>query len=284
MYEEPYRWVEAVGNRRQYLDEQFKQGSPVVALSYADGVLLLTLSKGTPKLYEIYDRIGLGGMGHPADLEKLRFGLLEMAHLEGFNRSPSDVTGARLMKYGLAPSIKQAFEEIYKAPSIVKILLVELGTKAGKDAFLTINYDGTFEEMTGCAVLAATAAIQKMMLAELKHADGPGAVTLARALESALHAWGLGSLAQSRAAGDDRQDDRQDRDQAAASADARADAKAEVRPEPAAVTTHLREQMADRTVECSVLERHLPGSSKYRAIKPDELAALLPSGLAPSTA
>ena len=35
MYEEPYRWVEAVGNRRQYLDEQFKQGSPVVALSYA---------------------------------------------------------------------------------------------------------------------------------------------------------------------------------------------------------------------------------------------------------
>ena len=25
MYEEPYKWVEAVGNRRQYLDEQFKQ-------------------------------------------------------------------------------------------------------------------------------------------------------------------------------------------------------------------------------------------------------------------
>ena len=108
MYEEPYRWVEAVGNRRHYLDEQFKQGSPVVALSYADGVLLLTVSRGTPKLYEIYDRIGLGGMGHPADLEKLRFSLLELAHVEGFNRSPSDVTASRLMKYGLAPAIKQA--------------------------------------------------------------------------------------------------------------------------------------------------------------------------------
>ena len=82
MFEEPYRWVEAVGNRRQYLDEQFQQGSPVVALSYADGILLLTVSRGTPKLYEIYDRIGLGGMGHPADLEKLRFNLLEMAHVE----------------------------------------------------------------------------------------------------------------------------------------------------------------------------------------------------------
>ena len=98
MYEEPYRWVEAVGNRRTYLDEQFRQGSPVVALGYDGGLLLTTVSKGTSKLYEIYDRIALGGMGHPADLEKLRFSLLEMAHTEGFNRSPSDVTGSRLVK------------------------------------------------------------------------------------------------------------------------------------------------------------------------------------------
>ena len=100
MYEEPYRWVEAVGNRRHYLDEQFRKGSPVVAASYAEGIVLVTFSRGTPKLYEIYDRLAFAGMGHPADLEKLRFTLLEMAHVEGFNRSPSDVTGARLMKNG----------------------------------------------------------------------------------------------------------------------------------------------------------------------------------------
>ena len=156
MYEEPYRWVEAVGNRRHYLDEQFRKGSPVVAVSYADGIVLLTFSRGTQKLYEIYDRLAFAGMGHPADLEKLRFSLLEMAHVEGFNRSPSDVTGARLLKNGLAPIIKQAFEEIYKAPFIVKILLAELGVKAGRDAFLTINYDGTFEESTGWALVAAS--------------------------------------------------------------------------------------------------------------------------------
>ncbi len=45
MYEEPYRWVEAVGNRRQYLDDQFKQGSSVVALAYDGGILLTTVSK-----------------------------------------------------------------------------------------------------------------------------------------------------------------------------------------------------------------------------------------------
>ncbi|MBK8278448.1 MAG: hypothetical protein IPK92_22180 [Nitrospira sp.] len=60
MYEEPYRWVEAVGNRRQYLDEQFAQGSPVVGVVCDQGILLMTMSKGTPKLYEIYDRLAFG--------------------------------------------------------------------------------------------------------------------------------------------------------------------------------------------------------------------------------
>ena len=139
-----------------------------MAASYAEGVVLLTFSRGTPKLYEIYDRLAFAGMGHPADLEKLRFNLLELAHVEGFNRSPSDVTGSRLMKNGLAPLIKQAFEEIYKAPFIVKILLAELGVKAGRDLFLTVNYDGTFEETTGWAVLAASDHAQASMRRFLK--------------------------------------------------------------------------------------------------------------------
>src|SRR5215210_3048489 len=209
MFEEPYRWVEAVGNRRQYLDEQFKQGSPVVALSYADGILLLTVSRGTPKLYEIYDRLGLGGMGHPADLEKLRFNLLEMAHVEGFNRSPSDVTGSRLVKYGLAPVIKQAFEEVYKAPFIVKILLAELGLKPSKDVLLTVNYDGTFEEHTGCAVLAATPAVQSDMMAYLRQESASG-LSLAEALALALRAWALGDRNQRFANEDQERGDEKD--------------------------------------------------------------------------
>ena len=64
--------------------------------------------------------------------------------------------------------IKQAFEEVYKAPFIVRILVAELGQKPEKDALLTINYDGTFEETTGRAVLAATPAVQAKMLSYLK--------------------------------------------------------------------------------------------------------------------
>jgi len=264
MFEEPYRWVEAVGNRRQYLDEQFQQGSPVVALSYADGILLLSVSRGTPKLYEIYDRIGLGGMGHPADLEKLRFNILEMAHVEGFNRSPSDVTGSRMVKYGLAPVIKQAFEEVYKAPFIVKILLAELGTKAERDAFITINYDGTFEESKGCAAIASTPAIQADVICALRQNAGLASASLNQAADAALRAWAIGSLAQRREKADEEDHKESPRASSASS------------PDTTAIESHLRETLIDKIIECAVLERTAPGSSKYRAIKSDELKHLLP--------
>jgi proteasome alpha subunit len=248
MYEEPYKWVEAVGNRRQYLDEQFKQGSPVVGLAYDGGIVLLTVSKGTPKLYEIYDRLALGGMGHPADLEKLRFSLLEMAHVEGFNRSPSDVTGSRMVKYGIAPVIKQAFEEVFKAPFIIKILLAELGPKAGKETFLVINYDGTFEEGSRCAALAATQAVEQDMLKVLR--AEPVSLSLEQAVGAALRAWALGERLQRQAA--------------------------EPEVDPSSLYAHVRETVAEKTIECAVLDRARPGSSKFRALGADELGRLLP--------
>jgi proteasome alpha subunit len=195
-------------------------------------------------------------------LEKLRFSLLEMAHVEGFNRSPSDVTGARLMKNGLAPVIKQAFEEIYKAPFIVKILLAEVGFKPEKDTFLTVNYDGTFEEMAGWAVLAATPAVQQDMSACLKRETGLVSASLTRAVSSALQAWALGSMAQQRAE---------------AEGDQEAPEPATFTPDMTALFAHLRETVAEKTIECAVMERGAPSSSKYRALTADELGGLLPS-------
>ena len=39
MIEEPYRWVEAIANRREYIETQLAPGSPIAALSYRDGIL-----------------------------------------------------------------------------------------------------------------------------------------------------------------------------------------------------------------------------------------------------
>lgn len=267
MYEEPYKWVEAVGNRRTYLDEQFREGAPVVGVTCAQGIVLMTMSKGTAKLYEIYDRLALGGMGHPADLERLRFNLLEMAHVEGFNRSASDVTGGRLVKYGMAPAIKQAFEEVFKAPFIVKILLAELGQKVGKDGFLTINYDGTFEEKSRYAVLAATSAVEQKM-AEYLREQSIG--SLEDAVGAAIRAWALGDRAQRRAVdeGEGHDEARTGSDQDAADAET--------------LYAYLRRCIAEKTIECALLDRHVQGPSKYRVLGIDDLKAVLPKELSPS--
>jgi proteasome alpha subunit len=277
MYEEPYRWVEAVGNRRQYLDEQFTQGAPVVAVTCADGILLVTVSRGTPKLYEIYDRIALGGMGHPADLEKLRFSLLEMAHVEGFNRSPSDVTGARLMKYGLAPAIKQAFEEIYKAPFIVKILLAELGLKPERDAFLTINYDGTFEESRRWAGVGATPAVQAQMGRYVDSQPGWDRAPLAQALEIALCTWAVGSLAQV------MPEPSAEEEAAGSGPSEGTSGTVTSTQDKTALLAYVRKTVEEKPLECVLLERKGPGSSKYRALRPDELSALFPPATKAST-
>ena len=116
MIEEPYRWVEAIANRREYIETQIAGGSPIVALTYRDGILLLTLSRERQKLFEIYDRIGMGAIGHPGDIERLRMAAIELTSTEGFARAAQDVSLRRLANYSLSPALKAAFEQVYGAP------------------------------------------------------------------------------------------------------------------------------------------------------------------------
>jgi len=189
----------------------------------------------------------------------LRFSLLEMAHVEGFNRSPSDVTGSRMVKYGIAPLIKQAFEEVFKAPFIVKILLAELGQKSGKETFLSINYDGTFEEGGHSAVLAATKAIEQAMLKSLPDERR----SLEQAVGAALRAWALGDRLQGRAL-----EGEAGRGDEATAAPSSSDAES--------LYAHVRETVAEKSIECAVLDRSQAGASKYRALTPADLGRLLP--------
>src|SRR5207247_1352537 len=126
MIEEPYRWVEAIANRREYIEDQLRRGSPAVLLNYTDGLLLLTVSRETRKVFEIYDRIAFAALGHPADIERMRLVAIDLAHMEGFNRAVNDVSLRRLVNYGMSPVLKSAFEQVFSAPYIVKMLLAVL--------------------------------------------------------------------------------------------------------------------------------------------------------------
>ncbi len=149
MTEEPYRWLEAITNRREYIEDQLTPGLPVVALSAEPGILLLTARTSTPKLFEIYDHLALGTVGHPADIEKVRQTVIDAAHVDGFTRSPNDVTARRLVSYNLAPALKTAFEQIFAAPLLFRGILAELGATSAADYLWRLDYDGSFSAQSG---------------------------------------------------------------------------------------------------------------------------------------
>jgi proteasome alpha subunit len=159
---------------------------------------------------------------------------------------------------------------VYKAPFIVRILVAELGQKPEKDALLTINYDGTFEETTGRAVLATTAAVQTKMLAYLKEQQ-PATLSLEQALDLALRAWAVGSLAQ-------QQDEADQQAEAKPPASGTGSPAAPI-PTSDALIAHIRGLAGERTIECAVLDRQAPGTSKYRPLKQADLSHLLPKTL-----
>src|SRR5579862_9841328 len=196
MIEEPYRWVEAISNRREYIEDQLAAGSPIAALSYDKGILFLTLGRERQKIFEIYDRIAMGAIGHPGDIERLRMAAIEVASTEGFVRSAHDVSLRRLANYSLSPALKTAFEQVYGPPYLARMLFAELARDDAPNTFLRLDYDGSihtngravgrpFEEF---GVISGTVASAAKMESFLRQQTLPAA-TLEKALDIALDTW-----------------------------------------------------------------------------------------------
>ena len=187
MFEEPFRWTEAVSNRHSYVQSKLKKGQPVFALPYQEGAFLIAICPQPGKIFEIYDRIAMGGTGHPADVERLRMTLLDIAHLEGFNRSLRDVTLTRLLQFGLAPVLKQNFEEIQRAPYLAKLVLLEIDNdKIAR--FFRVNYDGHWETSKQGTIIGGHQKMVEWIEKEIR--NKPFATySLAQALKEACILW-----------------------------------------------------------------------------------------------
>ena len=259
MIEEPYRWVEAIANRREYIEDQLRHGSPVVVLDYADGLLLLTVSRETRKVFEVYDRVAFAALGHPADIERMRLVAIDLAHIEGFNRAVADVSLRRLVNFGMSPALKTAFEQVFSAPHIVKILLAELGDDPKQDSIVKLDYDGSFarseiELREPFDVLAGTADAQKAMLEYLVEHNGDQGRSLEDALKLAARTWAVGmDMAE-------QSDDKKGEE----------DEKRVIDPEKV-----LKEYLKARHVEAAVLERSRPATKKFRLLDEKEIRSAL---------
>ena len=257
MIEEPYRWVEAIANRREYIETQLSSGSPIAALSYRDGILFLTLGRSRQKIFEIYDRIAMGAIGHPGDIERLRMAAIELASTEGFTRSAADVSLRRLAHYSLSPVMKNAFEQVYGAPFLARLVFAEIGATPEEDLFLRVEYDGAIatngsgvgSPRQHFAVLSATSGSTQVMESFLNSEYKPG-MELREAVRAAVDAWSVGHLS------------------------AGPDSGKEV-PARAAIEQDRQQQLAVAGIEAAVLERNARSAIRYRCLSDDEARSFL---------
>jgi proteasome alpha subunit len=257
MIEEPYRWVEAIANRREYIEAQLASGSPIAALGYREGILFLTLGQKRQKIFEIYDRIAMGAIGHPGDIERLRMAAIELASTEGFTRSAADVSLRRLVHYSLSPLMKGAFEQVYGPPYLARMLFAEVGDQPADDLFLRVEYDGeiatsgaTFAQVRqDFAVLSGTRQSRELMEAFLK-AEHRADTSFQSVLKTAIDAWAIGHMTLQLN-------------------------EAKELPERAAVTKYRQEQLANTGIEAGVLERDPGRTISYRLLSDTELRPLL---------
>jgi len=257
MIEEPYRWVEAIANRREYIEAQLAPGSPIAALGYRDGILFLTVGQTRQKIFEIYDRIAMGAIGHPGDIERLRMAAIELASTEGFTRSATDVSLRRLVHYSLSPVMKTAFEQVYGAPYLTRMLFAEVGDRPEEDLFLRVEYDGEIaangatyaQARRDFAVLSGTQQSRELMEAFLASQHAPNA-ELETTFNSALDAWSIGHMRLQ-------------------SSDAKEP------PERAAVMKHRQEQLAVAGIEAALLDRDEQRAIRYRSLSDKELRPLI---------
>jgi len=260
MIEEPYRWVEAIANRREYIETQLASGSPIAAVGFRDGILFLTVGRARQKIFEIYDRIAMGAIGHPGDIERLRMAAIELASTEGFTRSAADVSLRRLAYYSLSPLMKTAFEQIFGAPYLARMIFAELGPKPADDLFLRVEYDGaiatngsTFAQVRqDFGVLAGSKESTELMESFLKSEHSAGA-TFERAFRAALDAWSVGRMALG------------------------ADGIKEL-PAREQITTHRKTELAISSIEAALLERNVTAAIRYRSLSNDEIKSALGDG------
>jgi proteasome alpha subunit len=234
MTEEPYRWLEAISNRREYIRDQLKGGTPVFALSRPEGILLLGVGQGQSKVFEIYDRHAFAALGHPVDLEKIRQAAIEAAHLEGFNRSSRDVTLRRLISFSLSSTLKNAFEQVFSPPLIVESIFAELGQTPAQDNLVRLHYDGDHYYASSGILVAHSDSQSEAEAAEWIRKNLRPNDSLLRAAGLCLNAW-----------------------------HALSEKKSFESLNPSAEPQALN---AGKTVEAALLDRQLPGPVHYRSL------------------
>jgi proteasome alpha subunit len=142
-----------VRDKAEFARKGIARGRSIVAVDYADGVLLLAENPSTAlhKISEVYDRIAFAGVGKYNEFETLRKAGIRQADLMGYLYSREDVTAM-----GLATAFAQTLGIIFTRdpkPFEVEVLLAEISEDSNEHRLFRVTYDGTlFDERNFVAI------------------------------------------------------------------------------------------------------------------------------------
>src|ERR687896_2018310 len=142
----PYSYVspeQIMKDKADYARKGIARGKSVVALEYADGILMIAenTSATLHKISEIYDRIAFAGVGKFNEYEQMRIGGIRLLDLKGYSYSREDVTAK-----GLANAYSQSLGNIFTAevkPYECEILVASVGDRTETNELFHILYDGS---------------------------------------------------------------------------------------------------------------------------------------------
>src|ERR687896_11046 len=156
----PYSYVspeQIMKDKADYARKGIARGKSVVALEYADGILMIAenTSATLHKISEIYDRIAFAGVGKFNEYEQLRIGGIRLVDVKGFSYSREDVTAK-----GLANAYSQTLGNIFTAelkPYECEILVGAVGETEGSNELFHILYDGSVTDRQGWVAMGGQA-------------------------------------------------------------------------------------------------------------------------------
>lgn len=247
----PYDWAQTLRQKADYVEDRLRLGSPVVALSCHEGVLIVTIHQAQRKIYEAYDRLAFAALGQQADIEAIRMLVIDFTHVEGFQRSPEDVSIQRVVGFAISPTLRRAFSDPFRAPFVLRALLAQVGERPEDDVFYVVNYDGEFAQRELVAAICGTPSVEEDVEGEVRKRLKLGEVKLHDALNVALIAWAFGKL---------KTDD--------------SDASREnVTDEE--LHKVLSESLSSGRVEAALLERHSQRERRFRLLSDSEVKPII---------
>lgn len=146
-----------IKDRAEFARKGIARGRSVLALSCADGIVLIAenASPTLRKLGEIYDRIGFAAVGRYSEFESLRQAGVRYADVRGYSYDRADVSAR-----GLANAYAQTLAGVFSGglkPFEVELLVAELGDAPEADRILRVSFDGSLTEEGAAVVIGGEA-------------------------------------------------------------------------------------------------------------------------------